>query len=36
MNEAKNSVAYLQSINFARLEIQEKIEIKSLGRLTPD
>lgn len=36
MNEAKHSVIYLQKINFARLEFQEKIEIKSLGRLTPD
>ncbi|XP_077294844.1 zinc finger MYM-type protein 1-like [Arctopsyche grandis] len=36
MDEVKNSVKYLQQICFANLERQEKLVIKSLGRLTPD
>ncbi|XP_077293770.1 zinc finger MYM-type protein 1-like [Arctopsyche grandis] len=36
MTEAKNSVKYLQRIVFSSLELQEKLIIKALGRLTPD
>jgi hypothetical protein len=32
----KNSVKYLQAINFSRLPITGKNEIKNLGRVKPD
>jgi hypothetical protein len=31
----KNSVKYLQSINFLQLTLDKKTEIKNLGRATP-